>query len=127
MSAPTRIPPGTTTFHTWRGLLMFCAATICVATLVLQVAGRFAGPSLVVLELAMLAGLLLLGAGGRGRARAGAAVVGVFSLVNNIHAGLFMAVICRTGGESDRLRHVHGDLGGVAGRRPGRGRDLAVA
>ncbi|MET0191071.1 MAG: cupredoxin domain-containing protein [Pseudonocardia sediminis] len=105
MLADSWTTPITTTSGSWRGLLMFCAGATLVATVALQAVGRFVGfPSLVVLGLAMLVGLALLRARGRRRRRAGAVVVGVFSLVNNVHAGLFLAVLSAPA--SDPLQFV---------------------
>ncbi|WP_130288477.1 cupredoxin domain-containing protein [Pseudonocardia sediminis] len=61
MLADSWTSPITTTSGTWRGLLMFCAGAMLVATAALQAVGRFVGfPSLVVVGLAMLVGLALL-------------------------------------------------------------------
>lgn len=83
----------TSTGVSWPRLLAFCAGLTLAGTVLLQAAGRFVGfPSLVLVDLAMLTGLLLL-RGGRRAVRSGAVVVGLFSLLNNVHAGLFLAAI----------------------------------
>ncbi|MEQ3554556.1 cupredoxin domain-containing protein [Pseudonocardia nematodicida] len=83
----------TTTGVPWPRLLAFCAWLTLAGTVLLQAAGRFVGfPSLVLVDLAMVTGLLLL-RGGRRRVRAGAVVIGVFSLLNNVHAGLFLMAV----------------------------------
>lgn len=95
-AAPTTDGPATTRAGRvpWRRLLAFCAVLTLSGTVLLQAAGRFVGfPSLVVVDLMMLAGLLLMSGGGRRRIRSGAVVIGLFSLLNNIHAGLFLAAV----------------------------------
>ncbi|GAA4997134.1 cupredoxin domain-containing protein [Pseudonocardia tropica] len=77
----------------WPRLLAFCAGLTLAGTVLLQAAGRFVGfPSLVLVDLAMLTGLLLL-RGRRRAVRSGAVVIGLFSLLNNVHAGLFLAAV----------------------------------
>lgn len=96
MPAPdTHTTPTTTADRLpWPRLLAYCALLTLAGTVLLQVAGRFVGfPSLVVVDLMTLAGLLLLVSGGRRRIRSGAAIIGVISLLNNIHAGLFLAAV----------------------------------
>ena len=84
----------------WPRLLAFCAVLTLAGTVLLQATGRFVGfLSLVVVDLTMLAGLLLLVSGGRGRIRSGAVLIGVFSLLNNIHAGLFLAAVTAPAGD----------------------------
>jgi hypothetical protein len=96
MTANIQIPPMTPDRQRvrsrigWSRLLATCAWATLLATVLMQVGGRFIGfPSLVVLDLAMIVGLLLL----RSRHRAGVVVIGVFCLLNNLHASLFWAAL----------------------------------
>jgi hypothetical protein len=96
MTAHTQIPSATPARQRvrsgtgWRRLLATCAWATLVATVVMQIGGRFIGfPSLVILDLAMIVGLLLL----RSHPRAGVVLIGVFCLLNNLHASLFAAAL----------------------------------
>ena len=81
----TRTTPTTNTTARlpWRRLLAFCAVLTLAGTVLLQAAGRFVGfPSLVVVDLMMLTGLLLMASGGRRRIPSRAGVIrGVLAAV----------------------------------------------
>ncbi|MFG2074267.1 cupredoxin domain-containing protein [Nonomuraea maritima] len=69
----------------WSGLLRVCALVLMVMTVLQMLLGRFAGPSLIVLDVLVVAGLMLLPR----RPRAGAAVIGGSCLLNLLlHSGL---------------------------------------
>ena len=88
--APRPEAVGTTPRHrSWTWLFQVaCLVTVLGAGL-LQLAGRFVGPSLVVLVVALLAALALVR---RGHARAAAGVAGVVTLLDLVfHGGLTLA------------------------------------
>ena len=72
----------------WRQLLRVVAGTTIVASVAMMSLGRFVGPSLVVLALAMAIGWWLL----RRSGRAGVLVVGLFSVANLVMHGAIFAL-----------------------------------
>ena len=74
----------------WGRLLACCAITSLAASILLQVAGQFIGfPSLVIVDAAMIIGLVLL----RRQGRAGIVVLGVAGLLNLVHTPIFLVLL----------------------------------
>ena len=78
----------------WHGLLIVAAASVAVAAVLSQVAGRFFGPSFAVLALLTGAGAWLAGR----RPRAAAWLIGVACLLNlALHGGMLALVVREPG------------------------------